>query len=727
MNITAKKTSFLINLGFLIPVLSMCVILGSWDTASAQESIDRNALVNRHNVEVSEFDSLNSLSVGNGEFAFTVGATGLQSFPEFYENGMSLGTQSQWGWHSFPNTGDYTMEDVAEYYTTDDGREVPYATQHDTGRAAEATHWLRTNPHRLHLGIVGLVLLKENGEETAIEDIKNVDQKLNLWTGKIHSRYTVDGEPVEVELYGHQDRDQISVRIHSPLIKEQRLKVKFRFPYGNDCHVCPGYDWSKPEQHETLLTKESDNRALLQRKLDSTSYVTDVSWETNGKLTEKEKHSFHLSPAAGADTFAFSVLFSEEKSGKAPDKFEETRQNSQQQWENFWTEGGAIDFSGSTDPRAHELERRVVLSQYLTKIQTSGSLPPQETGLTMNSWYGKFHLEMHWWHGVHFSLWDRTHLLENSLDWYSKAMSGARETAQWQGYEGVRWQKMTGPGGRKSPSGVGEVLVWQQPHPIYFAEEIYRQNPTQEVLEEYKERVFETAEFMASFATYDSTDGYYHLSRPIKPAQELFETMNTKNPPFEMAYWHYGLSVAQKWRERLGLPINKQWQKVADNLAPLPKKGNLYLPNELTPDAYTNDKYRHDHPMVVGAYGLIPSEELIDEQIMTTTFNEIEKHWIWESTWGWDYPMMAMAAARLNMPEKAVDALFMDVQKNTYLKNGHNYQDERLRLYLPGNGGLLTAVAMMAAGWEGGPDIDTPGFPDNGEWNIKWEGLRKMQ
>jgi hypothetical protein len=517
------------------------------------------------------------------------------------------------------------------------------------------------------------------------------------------------------------------VRIQSPLIEEERLKVKFRFPYGNDCHVCPGYDWSKPEKHETVLTKESDTRALLQRKLDTASYVTDVSWETKGQINEEEKHLFHLTPDTGMDTFAFSVLFSGNKSDEAPETFEATRQNSQHQWEKFWTEGGAIDFSGSTDPRAHELERRVVLSQYLTKIQTSGSLPPQETGLTMNSWYGKFHLEMHWWHGVHFSLWDRTHLLENSLDWYSKAMSGARETAQWQGYEGVRWQKMTGPGGRKSPSGVGEVLVWQQPHPIYFAEEIYRQNPTKEVLEEYKERVFETAEFMASFATYDSTDGYYHLSRPIKPAQELFETMNTKDPPFELAYWHYGLSVAQKWRERLDLPINEQWQKVADNLAPLSQKDSLYLPNALTPDAYTNDKYRHDHPMVVGAYGLIPSAELIDEQIMTNTYNEIENHWIWESTWGWDYPMMAMAAARLNMPEKAVDALFMDVQKNTYLKNGHNYQDERLRLYLPGNGGLLTAVAMMAAGWEDGPDIDTPGFPDNGKWDIKWEGLRKMQ
>lgn len=43
----------------------------------------------------------------------------------------------------------------------------------------------------------------------------------------------------------------------------------------------------------------------------------------------------------------------------------------------------------------------------------------------------------------------------------------------------------------------------------------------------------------------------------------------------------------------------------------------------------------------------------------------------------------------------------MHQQKNTYLVSGHNYQDARLRLYLPGNGGLLMAVAMMCAGWDG--------------------------
>ncbi len=32
-------------------------------------------------------------------------------------------------------------------------------------------------------------------------------------------------------------------------------------------------------------------------------------------------------------------------------------------------------------------------------------------------------------------------------------------------------------------------------------------------------------------------------------------------------------------------------------------------------------------------------------------------------------------------------------------------------MYLPGNGGLLTAVAMMAAGWDGAPDVASSGIP----------------
>jgi hypothetical protein len=77
------------------------------------------------------------------------------------------------------------------------------------------------------------------------------------------------------------------------------------------------------------------------------------------------------------------------------------------------------------------------------------------------------------------------------------------------------------------------------------------------------------------------------------------------------------------------------------------------------------------------------------------------------------------------MPDKAIDALFMDVGTNTYLVNGHNYQDRRLRLYLPGNGGLLTAVAMMCAGYDGSDEVN-PGFPTDGTWKVKWEDLNPL-
>ena len=116
---------------------------------------------------------------------------------------------------------------------------------------------------------------------------------------------------------------------------------------------------------------------------------------------------------------------------------------------------------------------------------------------------------------------------------------------------------------------------------------------------------------------------------------------------------------------------------------------------------------------------------LVDKALMRNTFRKILAQWDWESTWGWDYPMLAMTATRLNMPEEAVNALLLPLQKNSYLKNGHNYQDQRLRLYLPGNGGLLTAVAMMCAGYDG-CTTELPGFPKDGTWQVKWEGLAPM-
>ena len=128
---------------------------------------------------------------------------------------------------------------------------------------------------------------------------------------------------------------------------------------------------------------------------------------------------------------------------------------------------------------------------------------------------------------------------------------------------------------------------------------------------------------------------------------------------------------------------------------------------------------------VLAAVGILPQTPLVDPATMNRTFDWVYDNWNWDKTWGWDYPTTAMNAARLGYPEKAVNALLMDKRTNTYLSNGHNYQDGRLRCYLPGNGGLLTAVAMMCAGWDGAPDsIPNPGFPAS--WPVRWEGLKPL-
>jgi hypothetical protein len=215
--------------------------------------------------------------------------------------------------------------------------------------------------------------------------------------------------------------------------------------------------------------------------------------------------------------------------------------------------GGAIDLSQSRDPRWRELERRIVLSQYLTAIQCSGQFPPAESGLTYNSWYGKFHLEMHWWHAVHFALWDRLPLLERSLDYYTAILPRAKEAAQRPGYGGARWPKMTDPSGTESPSTVGPFLIWQQPHPIYYAELCYRAHPDRVTLEKYRDVVFETANFMASYATWDEATKRFVLGPPLQGAQEEFPKDRTMNLTFELTYWRWGLEKAQEWRERLGL------------------------------------------------------------------------------------------------------------------------------------------------------------------------------
>jgi len=681
--------------------------------------IDRQALVTRHNVTLHQFDINNPLTVGNGEFAFTVDATGLQTFGDAFAHTIPLGTLSDWGWHTAPNPNNWSIDTFQfKQYTNFDGRPVPYADVPHNQQTPEIK-WLRANPHRLDLGQIGFILKKSDGSLAQTNDLTDITQTLDLWNGKIISHFKFDGQPVDVETLCGAEPDAIAVSVKSPLLKSHRLSIQIHFPYGTGDTTTA--DWSHPDAHTTSFSQPKPNEALFARAVDQDVYIVDAEWTESATITNTSKHQFEIIPDKKSETLQLVCTFSQHFTHTRD--FAQVKKAATKYWNHFWQTGGAIDLSGSKDPRWFELERRIVLSQYLTAIQDAGDNPPQETGLTYNTWEGKFHLEMHFWHEAQFALWNHLPLLERSMDYYNKILPRAEGTAKKQGYAGARWPKMTSPSGAESPSPVGPFLVWQEPHPIFYAELAYRQHHDKATLEKYKDIVFQTANFMASYPAWDTNTHRYVLGPILQCAQEIFPKDKTFNPTFELTYWRWALETAQTWRTRLGLPRETKWDAVLHDLAKPPVVDGKYAFTETTPDSYTNPKWNNDHPAVVGALSWIPGPG-IDPATMKNSFDWIWKNWNWPDTWGWDYPMLAMTAARLGDGDRAVDALLLDTPKNHYAINGHVYQRPGLTLYLPANGGLLYATALMAAGWDNAPKRNAPGFPTNGQWTVRWENLK---
>jgi len=688
-------------------------IVPSWRVAGGE--LDRRAIVRRHEPRFSRFDPYGALTVGNGRFAFTADVTGLQTLAEACEKEFPLCTTADWAWHTTPLPAglDPASLQYEEYDTH--GRKVGYATRSEGQE--ELFRWLRENPHRLHLGRLAFVAGERPLRHLRADEIREVDQHLDLWEGLLTSRFEWAGHPVRVRSCCHPGLDLLAVEIESGALVDGGLAVVLRFPYGSPTVAMA--DWSVPDRHTTRVERQRPGELRLERSLDDTRYHVVWAWEGRAVVEPGGPHEWVL--RSRDPQLLFLLAFGPEPLPRRLPTVKATFTACGRHWNRFWAKGGAVDFDGSTDRRAEELERRVVLSQYNTALHSAGRLPPAETGLLFNSWYGKFHLEMHWWHAVHFVAWNRFELFARALPYYRAILPEARALARRQGYRGARWPKMVGPEGRDSPSTVGPLLIWQQPHPIYYAELCWRERPVRETLETWREVVFETAEFMASFAHRDRATGRYVLGPPLKTVSENTDPRTTRNPTFELTYWRWGLATAQRWRRRLGLRPDPRWEAVLQGLAPLPVADGLYLMQEGMTDTYT--RWNWEHPALLGALGMLPGPG-VDRQTMRRSLRRVMEVWQWDRCWGWDFPLTAMAAARCGEPELAVEALLLPAVKNRYHPNGHNYQRPGLTAYLPGNGGLLAAVAMMTAGWTGAPPEPQPGFPKNGRWKVRGEDLR---
>lgn len=667
------------------------------------ELVNRQAVVARHRLAWNEPDGV--IPLGNGEFCFNVDGTGLQTF--------GGNTMSHWGWHSFPLPPGWSPDRVPSTGTFQQGRcRGPDVCP--PGAEAIWT-WMYDNPHILNIG--RLRLARADGSPITPADITGLSRTLDLWTGIHTTTYLLDGAPVRVLTAVHADLDAVAIRIESPLIESGALQIAIDFPYPDLKNDRWSGDFGRAGGHGTALMPRGERRADFARTVDGTTYRVCLGW-TQGQLTRLDSAHRYLLEGRGANTLELICLFTPDALPERLPSVEETLAAAAGHWSRFWSTGGAIDLSESRDPRWRELERRVVLSQYLMAAQSAGSWPPSEAGLMeSDGWRGQFHMEMVWWHLAHYALWDRWPMAERALGCYRRFAPGARALAEQLGYRGLKWQKMVGPEGRSAPWMGNQVLLWKQPHPIFFAELEYRLRPTRETLEKWADLIEGTAEHMVDYATLDPDSGRYSLD-PVMPPSELGITRDTV---FDLAYWRWGLEKAQEWRERLGLPRVPEWDEVRRNLAPLPVMDGVFIHSPEWTDTYSARAWEHPDP--VGVLGMLSPTEGVDPDIAHRTVRKVWDTWNWDRCWGWDTPWFAMAAARTGQPELAVEALLKDSRRNQYDARGVNAGGPCP--YLPGNGGLLYAVAMMAAGWDGCPDRSAPGFPQDGSWSVKWEGLRR--
>lgn len=705
---------------------------------AATQPIDRHALVDRHAIVLTTVDPHAPVMLGNGNIALTADLTGLQTFPEQYAPQSPLLTMAQWAWHSFPNPQGYTAADGEVQIAVPGRGNQPFAYIPNLGAAAKnpAIAWLRDNPHRFSLGRIALWLRHADGKAAQFAELRSTRQRLDLWTGTLTSSFVLDGQPVRVTTRVAWPQDAVLVSIDSPLLETGQVGIDVGFPGVSHVLNPDPSDWTHPERHTTKIQAQGPGWIKVRNRIDGTRYASEVL-APNAQVRLASTHGITIR-ARGKTRLCATIAFAPGEHTAPLPAYDHSVKEATGHWRAYWQHGGMIDFSGTADPRAAELERRIVLSQYLTAINAAGTVPPQEEGLFSNSWNGKFHLEMHPWHAAHFALWGRPALLARSLDWYRQALPDALAQGHRHGIDGAWWPKMAGPEGRNSPSPINPFIFWQQPHPIYLAEMMWRAQPTHATLGRYGPIVDATARLLAAVPRRDPVSGQYHLGPPIVPVQENHDPFATSDPAFELEYFRWGLQVAQAWRLRRGLPRDVAWDRVIAHLAPMPTDAGLYAPAAPKEGFWAHaasDTCRghavapclnRDHPSFLMSDGFIASDRA-NPQTMARTLAETDRVWDWRQVWGWDFPMIAMTATRLGDPEGALHWLLKDAPNNYWgitgmtprfdlaiSPPGDTSQLARVAdTYFPSNGALLLATGLMAT--------QPHGFPKN--WHVRTEGF----
>jgi hypothetical protein len=241
---------------------------------------------------------------------------------------------------------------------------------------SDISQWLIQNPQRVNLGRIGFSF---NGEDVTEDILGNKSQTLDLWAGSISSSFTYKGQQVLVETWADSHSDTVGISIDSSLLSDGTLGVFFDFPLPTrNKFDAPFVGVFNATANHTTSLQDGYGRASIRHDLDQTTYFTSISWESEAELSGPVNgtHRYMLQPAQGVSSLRVSVAYSPAASPSVP-QFTDLTTASSAWWESYWSSGAFIDLTSSTSPNATELQRRIILSQYLVAVNSASSNPPQ--------------------------------------------------------------------------------------------------------------------------------------------------------------------------------------------------------------------------------------------------------------------------------------------------------------------------------------------------------------
>jgi hypothetical protein len=269
------------------------------------------------------------------------------------------------------------------------GRNVSYDIPDP--RLPQASQWLISNPNRINLGRIGL---QYKGEFLTESQISAPRQELDLWSGVITSTFKVYGQLVKVVTQGDFESDTAIFEVQSDLLSSGDLTVGLDFPYPPIHSTKYKYEvfvgsYDFPQNHTTLIVGNTKDRAHIFHQLQETTYFVNLRWPASSlqlSRVSNATHRYTLVPSSSS-TLKFTANFALDK--QVPDSPSALQHQNPIDWKKYWTRGGFVDLTASSNPKANELQRRIILSLYHVRVNSAAKgQSPQESGLMNNGWYG---------------------------------------------------------------------------------------------------------------------------------------------------------------------------------------------------------------------------------------------------------------------------------------------------------------------------------------------------